>query len=228
MIKRWFVTGTDTSVGKTVAVCILLKIAHKKGYKAVGYKPIASGSAILCKNNKLILNKDALMIQNHSSIKLSHKEINPIFFEEQAPPHILNKKNKYKISMSNLSIGLKKISKKSNFLLIEGAGGWYTPLSNKNKFSDWVKKEKLSVIIVVNLKIGCINHTILTYKAIISSNLNVSGWIANNVKKPSIYCQDYINTINYMLKIPFLGEIPYSKNLKHLFYKNDLIKLPQN
>ncbi|AEO08642.1 dethiobiotin synthetase [Buchnera aphidicola str. Ak (Acyrthosiphon kondoi)] len=223
MIKKFFITGTDTNVGKTIVSSILLKKAAIAGYKTAGYKPVSSGcQKKLCS----FLNDDAVILKKSSSIVLNYKEVNPISFIENAPPHILSALQKKHVKKEELSLGLRMIIKKSNWILIEGAGGWYTPLSYKDTFSDWVKEEKLTVIIVVAIKLGCINHAILTEKAIISEKIKCGGWIANNIIPKDKYNIYYIQTLLSYIKAPFLGEIPYLENKNKINFKKIKIKLP--
>lgn len=214
MNNCWFVTGTDTNVGKTIVSSILLKNAAKLGYQTAGYKPVSSGVKKTCKEYK---NNDALILQKLSSINLKYEEINPFCFHEKAAPNILSAQYNIKISFEKLSFGLSKLKKKSNWILIEGVGGWYTPLSNNKTYADWVNKEKLPVILVVGIKLGCINHAILTNNAILKHNLNFSGWIANNVIPKSKFHKENILTLKNFLQAPFLGEIPYFKNIKKVY-----------
>ncbi|QCI25499.1 ATP-dependent dethiobiotin synthetase BioD [Buchnera aphidicola (Sitobion avenae)] len=224
MIKKFFVTGTDTNVGKTIISSILLKKATAAGYKTAGYKPVSSGYH---NTSCSILNNDAVALKKSSSIILSTKEINPISFFENAPPHILSIFKKKNIKTEELSLGLKNITNKSNWILVEGAGGWYTPLSYKDTFSNWVKQEKLTVIIIIPIKLGCINHAILTEKAIISENIKCGGWIANNIFPKDKYNIYYIQTLLSYIKSPFLGEVPYLKNKNKINFKKIKIKLPE-
>ncbi|QFQ32118.1 dethiobiotin synthase [Buchnera aphidicola] len=234
MIKKFFVTGTDTNIGKSTISGILLKKASNFGYVTAGYKPISSGAKkykdITFKTNEKkyeFINEDSYILKKSSSIYLTYKEINPISFVESAPPNILSLINKRKIKKEHLSLGLKKISLKSNWILIEGAGGWYTPISNKYTFSDWVQEEKLTVILVVGIKLGCINHAILTEKSILSDNLICSGWIANNVFPENKYTSYYIQTLLSYIKSPLLGIVPYLKNINNIDVNKIKIKLPE-
>lgn len=228
MIKKIFVTGTDTSVGKTIVSSILLKKANKLGYRTAGYKPISSGAKkekIKNKNEKYqFINQDAVILQKNSSITLDIKEVNPIVLFENVPPHIISSIENKTIQKKDLSLGLYNLIQKSNWILIEGAGGWYTPLSEKVLFSDWVREEKLEIIFVVGIKLGCINHAILTEKAILSEQLICLGWIANNVLPPNKYTPYYIQTLLSYIKSPFLGMIPYLKDKNKINIKK--IKIP--
>ncbi|QCI17109.1 dethiobiotin synthase [Buchnera aphidicola (Aphis helianthi)] len=234
MIKKFFITGTDTNIGKTTISSILLKKASNYGYKTAGYKPISSGikkcnnivSKIIKKKSQFV-NEDTSILQKNSSVYLTNKEINPVSFLENAPPNILSIINNKKINKKYLSLGLKKITTKSDWILIEGAGGWYTPISNKNTFSDWVKKEKLTVILVVGIKLGCINHAILTEKAILADNLVCAGWIANNIFPSDKYTSYYIQTLLSYIKSPLLGIVPYLKNINEININKIKIELPE-
>jgi len=224
MIKKFFITGTDTNVGKTLASSILLQKATLAGYKTAGYKPISSGYQ---KKSHSFLNNDAVILQKNSSIILTYKEVNPISFPEYAPPHILSGFQKRNINKKELSSGLNNIIKKSNWILIEGIGGWYTPLSYKETLSTWVKQEKLTVIIIVGIKLGCINHAILTEKAIISEQIKCGGWIANNILPKDKYNVFYIQTLLNYIKSPLLGIIPYLNKKEKINFEKIKIKLPK-
>ncbi|QCI20428.1 ATP-dependent dethiobiotin synthetase BioD [Buchnera aphidicola (Brachycaudus cardui)] len=223
MIKKFFITGTDTNIGKTFVSSILLQKATQVGYNTAGYKPVSSGSK---KESYGIINNDTVILKKNSSITLSYKEVNPITFVESAPPHILSQVQKKTIQMKELSLGLKNIATKSNWILIEGAGGWYTPLSYNHTFSDWVKKEQLTVIMIVGIKLGCINHAILTEKAILSDKLRCGGWIANYILPNDRYHIYYIQTLLNYIKSPLLGIIPYFYNKNHINIETIKIRLP--
>lgn len=224
MIKKFFITGTDTNVGKTIVSSILLKKASEYGYKTAAYKPISSGGK---KISNIVLNNDTIILQKNSSIKLTKKEINPIAFFENAPPHILSDIYNKNITQNKMSLGLKKIEKKSNWIIIEGAGGWYTPLSYKDTFSSWVKKEQLTVVIIIAIKLGCINHAILTEQAIFSEQITCGGWIANNIFPENKYNIDYIKTLLHYIKSPFLGAVPYLNDQNKIDVNTIKVILPK-
>ncbi|HMI76739.1 MAG TPA: dethiobiotin synthase, partial [Buchnera sp. (in: enterobacteria)] len=162
-----------------------------------------------------------------SSVILSYKDINPFSFMLESSPHILSIHQNITIDFQKLSLGLSVLKKTSNFIIIEGAGGWYTPLSNIQTYADWVKVEKLPVILIVGIKLGCINHAILTQNAILSSNLFFSGWIANTITPKIKFYQETIMTLKKYLTPPLLGEIPYIKNINNISDININIRLPQ-
>lgn len=206
MINRWFITGTDTGVGKTVASSALLQAANLAGYRSVGYKPVASGSEMTAVG---LRNGDALALQAHSSVALSYDEVNPYAFAEPTSPHIVSADRGIPIVLARLSAGLRQLEPRADWLLVEGAGGWFTPLSAQYSFADWVQQEQLPVILVVGIKLGCINHALLTALAIRQANLPLAGWIANDVTAPGKRHAEYLATLRRLLPAPLLGEIPH-------------------
>jgi dethiobiotin synthetase len=204
--KRWFVTGTDTEVGKTVASCALLQAAARAGWRTAGYKPVASGSRMTSEG---IRNGDALALQRHSTLMLDYAQVNPLAFLEPTSPHIVSTEEGRPIEFSQLSAGLRVLEQQADWVLVEGAGGWFTPLSDSHYFSDWVVEEQLPVILVVGIKLGCINHALLTAAAVQSAGLRLAGWVANNVQQPGRRHAEYLATLRERLPAPMLGEIPW-------------------
>lgn len=224
MTKRWFITGTDTEVGKTVASTALLQAAKAAGYRCVGYKPVASG----CEQTpEGIRNEDALALKRNSAVSLPYDDINPMAFLEPTSPHIVSAEEQRPILFSQLSAGLAKLSSQADWVLTEGAGGWYTPLSTETTFADWVKQEQLPVVLVVGVKLGCINHAMLTAQAIESSGLRLAGWIANGIHPPGRRHAEYLATLQHRLFVPMLGEIPYLTDINQFDSLADFVRLPE-
>ncbi|MRS13872.1 ATP-dependent dethiobiotin synthetase BioD [Enterobacteriaceae bacterium RIT691] len=206
MTERYFVTGTDTEVGKTVASTALLQAANLAGYRTAGYKPVASGSEETAQG---LRNSDALALQRNSGVTLEYAEVNPYTFAEPTSPHIISEHEQRPIEASVLSDGLRTLEKRANWVLVEGAGGWYTPLAATYTFADWVQQEQLPVILVVGVKLGCINHAVLTAQAVQQAGLSLVGWIANDVVPPGQRHSEYLATLKRMIPAPLLGEIPW-------------------
>ncbi|WP_202303853.1 dethiobiotin synthase [Dryocola clanedunensis] len=206
MIKKWFVTGTDTEVGKTIASCALLQAAAMAGYRTAGYKPVASGSEMTPEG---IRNGDALALQRNSNQLLRYEQVNPVAFLEPTSPHIISADEGRPIELSTLSTGLNELCLLADWVQVEGAGGWFTPLSETTTFADWVVAEQLPVILVVGVKLGCINHAVLTAQAVQNAGLSLAGWIANDVQPAGKRHTEYMATLKRMLSAPLLGEIPY-------------------
>jgi dethiobiotin synthetase len=204
--ERYFVTGTDTEVGKTVASCALLQAANRAGFRTAGYKPVASGSEMTTDG---LRNTDALALQRNSGVALNYEDVNPYTFAEPTSPHIVSEDEGRPIDAHVLSAGLQALSHKADWVLVEGAGGWYTPLAADWTFADWVQAERLPVILVVGVKLGCINHALLTAQAIAQAGLPLVGWIANDVIPPGKRHAEYLATLTRLLPAPLLGEIPF-------------------
>ncbi|APZ05826.1 dethiobiotin synthase [Kosakonia cowanii] len=206
MTERYFVTGTDTEVGKTVASCALLQAANLRGLRSAGYKPVASGSEMTPDG---LRNSDALALQRHSSLLLTYQAVNPYTFAEPTSPHIVSADLNQPIEAEVMSAGLRQLEQQADWLLVEGAGGWFTPLSPTLTFADWATAERLPVILVVGVKLGCINHAMLTAQAVQQAGLRLAGWIANDVVKPGKRHQEYMATLQRVLPAPLIGEIPW-------------------
>ncbi|MEX5381710.1 dethiobiotin synthase [Cronobacter muytjensii] len=206
MTERWFITGTDTEVGKTVASCALLEAAKAAGRRTAGYKPVASGSEMTPEG---LRNSDALSLQRHSSVALRYEQVNPLTFGEPTSPHIASREEGQPIDFAVMSAGLRALEQQADWVLVEGAGGWFTPLTDDATFADWAQQERLPVILVVGVKLGCINHALLTAQAVQAAGLRLAGWVANDVQPPGRRHQDYLATLQRLLPAPMLGEIPW-------------------
>ncbi|WP_034943618.1 dethiobiotin synthase [Erwinia oleae] len=206
MTERWFITGTDTEVGKTVASTALLQAARAAGLRAVGYKPVASGCEMTPDG---LRNEDALALQKNSALSLPYAQINPLAFAEPTAPHIVSAEEGRPIAFEQLSAGLATLTERAEWVLVEGAGGWFTPLSETTTFAGWVEQEQLPVVLVVGVKLGCINHAMLTAQAIQASGLRLAGWIANAIERPGKRYAAYLETLKQRLPAPMLGEIPH-------------------
>lgn len=230
-MNKWFITGTDTEVGKTVASCALLQAAIRAGYHAVGYKPVASGSHLTAEG---IRNDDALALQQTSRLKLPYEAINPLAFIAPTSPHIISAHEQRPIQFSVMSEGLARLVTQSDWVQVEGAGGWFTPLSDTTTFADWVKAEQLPVILVVGIKLGCINHALLTAQAVETAGLRLAGWIANDIQPQGKWHNEYLATLTQRIPAPLLGEIPWfeeltiATNLGHYLSLTPLIQPQQS
>ncbi|WP_262263997.1 dethiobiotin synthase [Pantoea dispersa] len=205
-MTRWFITGTDTEVGKTVASGALLQAASAAGLRTAGYKPVASGCEVTPDG---VRNSDALALQRYSSLTLSYEQVNPLAFIEPTSPHIVSAEEGRPIEFAQLSAGLRALEQQAEWVLVEGAGGWFTPLSATQTYADWVAAEQLPVILVVGVKLGCINHAMLTAEAVKTRGLRLAGWIANDIQPPGKRHAEYLATLQQRIAAPFLGEIPW-------------------
>ena len=208
MAKRtFFIAGTDTDAGKTVVSAALLAAANKKGWSSMGLKPIAAGCE---RTDEGLRNSDALILQEAASIKLHYDQVNPVTFEPPIAPHIAAVHEKRMLSADRIAALCKgALMQPADFAVVEGAGGWRVPLNQRETMAHIPKQLNIPVIMVVGMKLGCINHALLTAEAIARDGLQVAGWVANRVD-PQMDCYDEnVDTINSMLRAPLLGEIPF-------------------
>lgn len=202
-----FVTGTDTDVGKTVVSAGILANANQQGFSTVGFKPISAG----CEDTSAGLrNEDAMILKNTASIDCDYDLINPIAYQAPIAPHIAAKHNNETIDLVRVDQSYTQLlAKQPELLLVEGAGGWQLPITDKHYFSQWVSEKQLDVILVVGIKLGCLNHALLTAQAIAASNANLIGWVANSLTADIANYTDMVDTLSVALEKPLLGEIPY-------------------
>lgn len=210
MKKRFFITGTDTDAGKTYVTVGLLKAAARRGLKSLGLKPVAAGASWV---EGELVNDDALLIQKASSVKLHYSQVNPVVFEAAIAPHIAAKMENSLVTVNRLDGFIKgSLLTPCQFALVEGAGGWRVPLNDRELLSDLAKILNFPVILVVNMKLGCINHTLLTVDAIKNDGLMVAGWVANNGQASMTCYEENLLTLKRLLNAPFLGELDYYQN----------------
>jgi dethiobiotin synthetase len=212
-LGTYFVTGTDTDVGKTICTKALLQAANKQNQSTLAYKPISAG----CEETDFGLrNSDALILKQHSSIEVNYEAVNPIAYKQPIAPHIAAIETNSAIDISIIDQGLDFLQKHyPNFLFVEGAGGWHLPINNKQLFSEWVIDKKLPVIIVIGLKLGCLNHALLTVNSIEQSGLTIAGWIANHLQPNMEYVEQNIQTLKEFIVAPLIGIVPYLPNIEN-------------
>ncbi len=206
---RYFVTGTDTEVGKTYATCQLLRAAAAAGLAAVGVKPISAG----CEwREGEWQNEDALALQAASSIALPLSTINPIALEPPIAPHIAAAQAGVTLDFTTLDRGLVPVmAQRPELVLIEGAGGWRLPINANDYLSDWVKRQGLPVIVVVGMRLGCLNHAMLTVEAVQRDGLTLAGWVANDIDPAMPYRAENIATLTERINAPLLTHIRHNQ-----------------
>lgn len=212
-MKQYFVTGTDTEVGKTYVTCHLLRAATQAKLTSIGYKPIAAGCDLV---DGEWVNEDAANIQQASGLSLPISEINPIALKPPIAPHIAASEAGVELTQDAIEKGLNHLqSYNVDFLLMEGAGGWRLPLSLGNDnaptryLSDVVKSLNMPVILVVGMRLGCLNHAMLTAEAILADGLTIAGWVANDVTGNMTRYDENLASLKAMMPAPLLAEIPF-------------------
>jgi dethiobiotin synthetase len=221
MTKSIFITATDTDAGKTYCTALLSKTLVDLGYRVAVFKPISAGCEFNAKLKQLV-NSDAAMLQTFANCKQTLAEINPIKFAEPIAPHIAAKKMQEEISLTQINQNFQHCVKHdADFILTEGAGGWRLPLGQGNYLSDFAKSTQQDVILVVNMKLGCLNHAILTYQSILSDGLNCVGWIAN-VQQEMPYLEDNIAELEKTFHCPRITTLSYQPDITQVNCKLNL------
>jgi len=204
-MNSYFITATDTDAGKTFVTTLLLQGLMQIGESAIGVKPIAAGG------NEQGLNGDALLLQRHSGIALPYELVNPISFSAPVAPHLAAVLEQRPIDESELDIALNVWQQlPAKQLLIEGAGGWLLPLNDKRYLADWVGKHRLPVILVVGVKLGCLNHAMLSVREIVRSGSQLVGWVANCIDPDMALLTQNIADLRQRISAPCLGVVPFS------------------
>ncbi len=201
MLKRIFVTGTDTAVGKTVVSRALLQKLAMSGKSVAGYKPIAKGCQ---ETEEGMRNRDAQLLQSASTLELTYEQVNPIALLEDEISASASP-----INYSAMTQGLQYLNEKADVVVVEGSGGWRTLMNDLRPYSEWVIQEQLPVVLVVGIKLGCISHALLTAQAILNDGLPLMGWVANRINPGLANYAEIITVLRKKIPAPQLGELPY-------------------
>lgn len=209
MKKAFFVTGTDTSVGKTLVATALLQLAAEEGHDVLGLKPVAAG----CEDHAgTQANEDAWQLMLGSSARPTYETINPLALREAMAPHIAAAREGRQIEVAPLLAHCRPLIDSASFTIIEGAGGWDVPLNDTESMADLAVGLGCPVILVVGMKLGCLNHALLTAGAIRDRGLPLAGWVANRVDPDMAVARENITTLEQRLAAPLLGEIAWAEN----------------
>jgi dethiobiotin synthetase len=203
--RGYFVTGTDTGVGKTAVTLGLMAHLQARGVSVAAMKPVASGCECAAAG---LVNSDALQLQRQSSVALPYASINPYAFGPPIAPHIAASLAGVTISIDAIRSAFDEIAGKVDCVLVEGVGGWQVPLNSDETLADLARALDLEVILVVGIRLGCLNHALLTAAAIVASGCIPAGWVANCLPPGAHYAAENINTLKSRLSFRFLGEVP--------------------
>lgn len=208
--KTFFIAGTDTDVGKTLVAAGLLVAAKNHGLTTAALKPLAAGCE---KTESGLRNADALLLQSVITQPLVYEQINPIALESAIAPHIAAQQEKRILSADRIAGFCRGSLNQADFTLIEGAGGWRVPLNPQETLADVAKILRLPVILVVGVRLGCINHALLTVEAIRNDGLPLAGWIANCIDADMPALHENIHSLSARIPAPCLGVIPWLANI---------------
>lgn len=197
----YFITGTDTGVGKTLVCCALLHAFAARGQRVAGFKPVAAG----CGEDEL--NEDAKALRAASSMQLAYGQVNPYCFRHAIAPHLAARHSGVRIELSRILASYRELAGQADVVIVEGAGGFLVPLNDRQTGADLAQQLGLPVILVVGMRLGCLNHALLTAAAIAAGGLKLAGWVANAPDAEMAALQENIEVLRERLPAPLLGVI---------------------
>jgi dethiobiotin synthetase len=200
---NYFVTGTDTGVGKTLVSCALLHGFAARGMRVAGMKPVAAGVDADGHND------DAKALLAASTLPLRYEQVNPYCLRDAIAPHIAAQRAGVAIDISVIAKSYRELAEKAEVVIVEGAGGLLVPLDAQRDCADLAKELALPVILVVGMRLGCLNHALLTVEAIAARGLTLSGWVANVLDGTMPALQENIEALRERIASPLLGAVPY-------------------
>ena len=203
-----FITGTDTGVGKSIVSASLLRALQAQGVRALGMKPVASGCAMSAEG---LRNDDAELLRTHGSGAPDYALVNPYALPEPIAPHVAAAQAGVEIRLDPIVAAFAALSTMSQCVVVEGVGGWAVPLSATLMQADLVRALKLPVILVVGLRLGCINHALLSARALDADGCNPIGWIANTIDPTMACVKENLATLRARLAAPCLGVLPFAR-----------------
>jgi dethiobiotin synthetase len=201
-----FITGTDTEVGKTVVATALVRTLVRAGLRVGVMKPIAAGAD---RTPDGLRNADALALMAASNVRASYQNVNPICLPEPTSPHIAAAMAGIRIDLAPISRNLDRLVMQSDVVVVEGAGGWYAPINETESMADLAATLDLPVVLVVGLRLGCLNHAQLTARAVEARGLRLIGWVGNHVLPHFEHADENIATLETRLPAPLLDIVPF-------------------
>lgn len=202
-----FVTGTDTEVGKTRVSCALIRQLVATGLRVACMKPVASGAQ---KRDGNLRNDDALQLMRAANVEAPYEWVNPYCFEPAIAPHIAAQQAGIEMSPEVIQTAYEKLSTLADVVVVEGVGGWNVPINTHQTMADIAARLRLQVVLVVGMRLGCLNHAMLTAQAVHARALILSGWIANTLDPDMPSLMQNIETLETFIDAPYLGVMPHT------------------
>ena len=207
MKKAFFITGTDTGVGKTYTACKLIHDYVAQGHKVVGMKPVAAGCEFV---DGEWVNDDVLKLTEAGNVVAPRELINPYSFKAPIAPHIAAEQSGVEIKIEVIQQAFNQLASMADIVIVEGAGGFLVPLNHRQSMADLAAALDIPVILVVGMKLGCINHAMLTMEAIKARQLDLHGWIANQIEPGMAVYDENIASITQKMGANCMANYPYS------------------
>jgi len=206
-LKGFFVTGTDTEIGKTVVAAGVVRALAAEGRRIAAMKPVASGAE---QTDAGLRNEDALHLMAAANVEAGYPEVNPYCFEPPIAPHLAAEEAGISIRPEVILDSAAALAARADALVVEGVGGWQVPLAPGFGIPDLARKLKLPVLLVVGLRLGCINHARLSAESILASGCNLVGWVGNvATAEPMAREEANVGTLKELLPVPCLGLVPH-------------------
>lgn len=200
-----FVTGTDTEIGKTLVSSALLHALAQRGLRSAGMKPVAAGASW---QDGAWHNEDVDMLNAASSVKLPTALVSPYLMQAPAAPHIVALHERVNISAAHILDCYGQLAQQAEAVVVEGVGGFCVPLNDELDTADLAQQFGLPVVLVVGMRLGCLNHALLTAEAIAARGLRLAGWVANTVDADMRYPEENLQALSRRIAAPLLGHIP--------------------
>lgn len=206
----WFIAGTDTEIGKTLISGALLHGLTKAGVRSAGMKPVAAGAVL---RDGVWHNDDADVLASEASISLPQELTTPYLLRQPTAPHIAAGQEERAIELSHILSCYQQIAGLADAVVVEGVGGFRVPLNDRHDTADMAQQLGLPVVLVVGLRLGCINHALLTAEAIAARGLRLAGWVANTVDAGMLNGDANIAALSNRIDAPLLGHVPRMNGL---------------
>lgn len=204
----FFVTGTDTDVGKTYIASALVRHFVEQGYKTIGMKPVAAGCVRV---NGELRHGDVDALVAASNVQTALSDVNPYAFVPAIAPHIAAEQAGINISLEKIQLAFDCLKSKADVVVVEGAGGFRVPINQQETMADLAIKLNLPVILVVGIRLGCINHALMTAGSIKAAGLNLVGWVANRMDPNMPALEENIATLKAMIKAPCIADVAWNE-----------------
>jgi dethiobiotin synthetase len=206
-VAAYFVTGTDTGVGKTLITAALLRAGGERGLRTIGIKPVAAGCI---EESRRWVNDDALLLQTSASVALAYEQVNPAALRLAMAPHLAAAEEGRTLEVAALVRHCRAVADTGHDLLFaEGAGGWLVPLNERETMADLAASLGWPVILVVGMRLGCLNHALLTAQVVRAAGLHLAGWVANSAWASMTALEQNVASLDQRLNAPRLGNVPH-------------------
>lgn len=206
MTKAVFVTGTDTEIGKTLVCVQLIRALVGRGHRVAGMKPVASGCV---RTPSGLRSEDALKLIAAANVDVRYEEVNPYAFEPPIAPHIASREAGVRIELPQITSAFQGLRARTDWVVVEGVGGWLVPLSGDRTVADLAAALDIPVVLVVGIRLGCINHALLSARAIRGGGAVLRAWVANRCVPAAERATENIGTLDAMIGVPCLATIPF-------------------